>query len=477
MNYFVLFSVALIVMSVIILVSPLNHRMNVMPIQEGFDPNSKPNHKSKHKSNPVHGAPTAAGQVNLSRTAGMADGSSSNQHLLDHLLKKHDRLAEAFENRDARRSKVSATTTKKKGIASTGADYEGGDNVPIPVAGCNKDKCTKKDPMIAVQQGNCINDKYPNGEPNYKIKYCPAWEPKDDMTYAQECATCGYYEYEGICSLKDRRGKPDPDGFIPTPKNPSNCDYESYTFKKYYDNMPMPGGDDGDDGGGGGDDSGNPICSTCGYVNHAVGKNKCVIPGCYSSDGGNLPFPPLPGDEDVYRFQEGCFLYNSKSKQTLNGMEGRPDGYYCPPITPGGSYDSGGGSGDPCYTMTDPATKDQKQKSYILDYSKFVKMDNMCSNDKASSKQEFVPEDVDDNPLNATRTTKDRIASAMTHQHQHGGSINVYHHKGDKQGGKQSGNKQGGGKQGGGKQSGNKPRQQSNTYQEPVAGATVLGFL
>jgi hypothetical protein len=52
--------------------------------------------------------------------------------------------------------------------------------------------------------------------------------------------------------------------------------------------------------------------------------------------------------------------------------------------------------------------------------------------------------------------------STINHQHQHGGSINVYHHKGDKQ----SGNKQSGNKQG-----------QSSTYQEPVAGATVLGSL
>jgi len=482
MNYFVLFSIALIVMSVIILVSPLNNRMNVMPIQ-GFV-----RAVAKSKSKPISNSqPTAAGQFNLSRTAGMADGSSSNQHLMDHLLKRHDRLAEAFENRDAdKRSRVSATTTKKKGVASTGADYEGGDNVSIPVAGCNKDKCMRiKVPMNALD-GNCINDKYPNGEPNYKIKYCPAWEPKDDMTYAQECDTCGYYEYEGICSLKDRRGKPDPDGFIPTPKNPSNCDYESYTFKKYHDG-PMPGTNDGGDdgGGGGGDDSGNPICSTCDYVNHRVGKNKCVIPGCYSSDGGNLPFPPLPGDDDVYRFQEGCFLYNSKSKQTLPGMDGREDGYYCPPITPGGSYDAGGGGNDPCYTNSDGS----------LNYSAFVKMDNVCSNDKATSKQEFVPEDVDDNPMDRPRNTKDRIASAMTHQHQHGGSINVYHHHGnkqsdkqsDKQGGDKQSDKQGGGKQGGDKQSGGKQGNkqsgnqrsngQSSTYQEPVAGATVLGFL
>ena len=100
----------------------------------------------------------------------------------------------------------------------------------------------------------------------------------------------------------------------------------------------------------------------------------------------------------------------------------------------------------------------------------------------ATSKQEFVPEDVDDNPMDRPRNTKDRIASAMLHQHQHGGSINVYHHKGDKQSGnkqsdKQSG-KQSGDKQSGDKQSGNqRSNGQSSTYQEPVAGATVLGFL
>jgi hypothetical protein len=485
MNYFVLFSVALIVGSVIILVSPLNHRTNVMPIQEGFDPKSKA--KSTSNSN---SQPTAAGQFNLSRSAGMADGSSSNQHLLDHLLKKHDRLAEAFENRDAdkSRSRVSATTTKKKGVASTGADYEG-DNVPIPVAGCNKDKCMQiKDPMNALD-GNCINATYPNGEPNYKIKYCPAWEPKDDTTYAQECVTCGYYEYEGICSLKDRRGNPDKDEFIPTPQNPSNCDYESYTFKQYNDE-PMPGTDDGGgDDGGGGDDSGNPSCSTCKLqVNKTT---KCVLPSCYSADDGYLPFP----DDDGYNFAEGCFYYNpdpSKPDKTLQGMAGRDAGYYCPPITQGESYDAGGGSGDPCYTTSDGS----------LNYAAFVQMKKACSNDKAPSKQEFVPEDVDDNPLK--RNTKDRIASAMLHQHQHqhGGSINVYHHhhhgprssqpyktQGDKQSGNQrsgnqrsgnqrSGNQRNGNQQSGNQQSGNQQSNgQSSTYQEPVAGATVLGFL
>ena len=221
MNYFVLFSIALIVGSVIILVSPLNHRMNVMPIQEGFEPKTTSKSKSKTNANhqPVHGAPTAAGQHNLSRTAGMADGSSNNQALLDHLLTKHDRLAEAFENRDANasRARVSATTTKKKGVASTGADYEGGDNVPIPVAGCNKDKCSligggKGNHMIALQKGNCINPIIKQtGEPDYSTKYCPAWEPNDDMTYAEECATCGYYAYSAKCLKRE------------DPKNPNRC--------------------------------------------------------------------------------------------------------------------------------------------------------------------------------------------------------------------------------------------------------------
>jgi hypothetical protein len=474
MNYFVLFSIALIVMSVVILVSPLNHRMNVMPIQEGFvqaaaNSKSQPNSKTKPKTN---SQPTAAGQINLSRTAGMADGSSNNQALLDHLLKKHDRLAEAFENRDADKSasRVSATTTKKRGVASTGADYEGGDNVPIPVAGCNKDKCSligggKGDPMIALQKGNCINPIIKQtGETDYSTKYCPAWEPNDDMTYAEECATCGYYAYSAKCLKRE------------DPMNPKRCTLydKNYKYKPPMQSGAMPAPDPDD---GGGDDGGDD-CSTCDYVDHPVGKHKCVIPGCYSSDGGNLPFPPLPGEDDVYNFQRGCFDYNSKSKQNLPGMDGRPDGYYCPPITKGGSYDSGGGSGDPCYTMIDPATKNQKQKSYILDYSNFVKMDNKCSNDKAPSKQEFVPEDVDDNPMDRPQNTKHRsvsktsaTGSTINHQHQHGGSINVYHHKGDKQ----SGNKQSGNKQSGNKQSDKQGR--SNTYQEPVAGATVLGFL
>jgi len=459
MNYFVLFSIVLIVASICILIAPLNHDVNVMPIQEGFDPKSN----SKSHSRPVHGAPTAAGQFNLSRTAGMADGSSDNQHLLDHMLKKHDRLAEAFENRDAnsnadastRKPRVSATTTKKKGVASTGADYEGGDNVPIPVAGCNKDNCMKINRPMKALDGNCTNATYPNGEPNYKFKYCPAYRSKQGAS-EEECLTCGYYEYEGICLLKNPNKPKDPPGFIPTPENPSNCDYQSYKFKAYHDG-PMPGPDDGGDGGDG--DSG-PNCSTC---KHIVNKTtQCVLPGCYSADDGYLPFP-----DGNYNFAEGCFYYNpdpSDPDKTIPGMSGRTPGYYCPPITKGKTYDGGGGSNDPCYTNPDGS----------LNYAAFVKMDKLCSNDKAPSKQNFQPEDVDDNDMPPPRNTKHRsasktsaTASTINHQHQHGGSINVYHHQG-----KQS---QGSSKQ---QDNRNKPRpNQSNTYQDPVGGATVLGYL
>ena len=433
MNYFILFSIVLIVVSLVILISPLNHVANAVPIQEGFAP--KKSTTQRHDAGPV-----AAGQLSLSRTAGMADGSSNNQYLLDHLLKKQDRLAEAFENRDANASKVSATTTKKKGIASTGAKYEGG-NVPIPVAGCNKGKCMKvKNPMKALD-GNCINPPRANGKPkelDYSIKYCSAFQPTDDA-YAEECLTCGYYKYTSKCT--------------PNPNNPKKpCDYEIYTFDSFNPG-PMPGttDDGGDDGG---DDSG-PNCSTCKYnVNKTT---KCVLPGCYSADDGNLPFP-----DDDYNFAEGCFDYNPNPRnpgKTLPGMEGREPGYYCPPITKGMSYDAGGGSNDPCYTKSDGS----------LNYAAFVKMNKICSNDKAKSKQNFVPDDVDDNPMNP-RNRK------YQHQHQHSGSVNVYHHSSKQPNEMHSRNK----KQ---SQQSQKPKQlnkqqgQSNAYQEPVGGATVLGYL
>jgi hypothetical protein len=108
-------------------------------------------------------------------------------------------------------------------------------------------------------------------------------------------------------------------------------------------------------------------------------------------------------------------------------------------------------------------------------------MDKLCSNDKAKSKQNFVPgkdAPIDDNDMPPPRNTKHRPASkpgsTVNHQHQHTGSINVYHHQG-----KQSqGNKQQQGKQSqGNKQQQGKQENRLNTYQDPAAGATVLGYL
>lgn len=338
MNYFVLFSVVIIVVSLVILISPLNNHASVMPIQEGFA-------TRKQQRNVAPIAPVSAGQTNLSGTAGMADGSSDHKHLLDNLLKKQERLAEAFENRAANASKVSATTTKKKGIASTGANYDG--------------------------DGDALS------------------------------------------------------------------------------------------------------CSTCKYnVNKTT---KCVLPGCYSADDGNLPFPD--GD---YNFAEGCFYYNpdpSNPGKILPGMEGREPGYYCPPITKGMSYDAGGGSGDPCYTKPNiiPDTTKPNSPGYILDYSKYVNINEagkMCSNERAKSKQNFAPDDVEDNPMNP-RTHQ--------HQHQHSGNINVYHHRVSSQSTgtkKHMQNKQNmHNRQDMQKQQNNKQQNQSNTYQEPVGGATALGYL
>ena len=453
MNYFVLFSVVIIVISLVILISPLNYDTNVMPIQEGF--------KSAPPTQRPRGNPVAASQTSLSGTAGMADGSSDHQYLLDNLLKKHDRLAEGFENRNANASKVSATTTKKKGIASTGATYEGGDNVPIPVAGCNNNKCMKiKDPMKALD-GNCINPPRPGMPPrsdglpqqlDYSIKFCPAFEPKDG-SYAEECLTCGYYKYTSKCT--------------PNPNNPKKpCDYETYTFDSYNDG-PMPGttNDGGDDGG---DDSG-PNCSTCKYTTNE--KTKCVLPGCYSDDDGYLPFPD--GD---YNFAEGCFYYDpdtSNPGKNMHGMAGRPPGYYCPPISKDGTYDGGGGSSDPCYTKQDPYNLD----SSILDYSKYVQMENVCTNDKAESKQNFNPDDVDDNPMNPHRNKRKQQYQQdkqYQHQHQHSGAINVYHHHRTSQNSQHNMQKQNNQHN---MQKQNNKQGQSNSYQEPLGGATVLGYL
>jgi len=454
MNYFVLFSVMLIAASVVILLLPSTREEGFALQPDQYLPSAK-----------VHAKPTqpvAAGQRNSSSTASTADGNTNNKHLMDRVLQKHDRLAEAFENRKT--NAVSATTTKKKGIASTGAAI--GD---IPRAGCNKDKCVEiKNPLDAID-GNCVNPTLPNGEPDYSMKYCAAFQPKDYTIDAQECLTCGYYGYTANCVKYD------------LPNNPTKCLlYGEYSFqqpaetdKPYIkcdaDNAvcnllaQQSGGGRGDQG------SSGPRCSTC-KLN--VNKNtKCVLPGCYSADDGYLPFP----DDGGYNFAEGCFYYNpdpSNPGDPLPGMQGREPGYYCPPITQGQQYDGGGSSGDPCYTKPDsiPDTATPNQPGYTLDYSKFVKMDKVCSNDRQTSKQNFVPDDVDDNPYSKRRQSASKTsatASSINHEHQHGGAINVFHHHMHSSGqGKSTENQ--GAKRGKGAKS---------TYMEPEAGATVLGFM
>jgi hypothetical protein len=373
-------------------------------------------------------------------------------------------------------------------VTSSAADE--GNNVTIPTAGCNMDVCMQIDPKAVdpqgipiAFQGNCINPKYKGSRNvNYGIKYCPAFQPKYDV-YDQECQTCGHYEYKGICRRKDPNKDPDPPGFVPTPVNPSNCDYESYESPDGVIPGPIPGSRSSQSSQSSqisqsSQSSQNnlattdPSCSTCKLTQRI---DRCVLPGCYSADG-YLPFP----DDDGYRFAEGCFYYNPNKGQTIPGMQGRSPGYYCPPITQGQSYDGGGDSGDPCYTTNG-----------ALSYAKYVRMNNVCSNDKATSNQNFVPgkdAPIDDNytppPRNTSNasatasktsataskatasktsataskaTASKTSATASTINHVH----HVYHHEVD---------------------SNNNSNNNSNTnnngcsYMEPVPGAGILGF-
>ena len=140
MNYFILFSLILIVASVIVLLIPSTQA-------EGFQTGNASEDNYEKEIDYVNDAqikiPSAAGQHSVSSNAGSADGSSDHQYLLDNLLQKHDKLAEAFENRDQKgqgqgqgQSSVSATTTQKKAIATTSADA----NTTQPRTDCSKCK-------------------------------------------------------------------------------------------------------------------------------------------------------------------------------------------------------------------------------------------------------------------------------------------------------------------------------------------------
>ena len=441
MNYFVLFSVLVIAVSVVILLLPSSNA------EEGFT-----THEMRRKNPPMSAEPSAAGQRNASGNAGSADGSSDHDHLLDNLLMKHDKLAEAFENRNNTTTSISSTTTQKKGIASTSGRYKG-DRVRIPVAGCNKDKCVEIgktqsvfDPMAAID-GNCVNPTLPNGEPDYSTKYCSAFRPTDYTIDAQDCLTCGYYMYTADCTKHY-------DLTDPTTRCIQYGDYKfqqpTGTSEKYLtcdtdDTVcQMLAQQAGVQRQGQGQGSTGPICSasTCQPTTIKIGDNQCVIPVCYSADDGMMPYP-----NDFYGSINPCI------NDPTNGV-------MCPAITSGRTYDSGGGTDpDPCYTSQDP----DNQNSNIIDPSKFVPMDTVCSNDKQKSKQQFVP--GKDAPIDGTTT------QSHSHSHKHAGAVNVYHHH--MYHGSRSGKNGNNGNNGNNGKHNNKTR----GYMEPEAGAGVLGFL
>ena len=116
---FVLFSVIVIVASVVVLLLPFKGPAAVENEVKNSVKNPGGNRKMPHARITM---PSAANQPSLSVAAGSADGSSDHQHLLDNLLKKQDKLIEVYGNR--RSTPVSATTTQRKALASTSADTD-----------------------------------------------------------------------------------------------------------------------------------------------------------------------------------------------------------------------------------------------------------------------------------------------------------------------------------------------------------------
>lgn len=445
MNYFVLFSVILIVACVIVLLLPLNQTQTQTQTQnaEGFLNYRKERDdvNDVNEVNYTQGQVSAADQRSLSNAAGSADGSSDHQHLLDNLLQNYDRLAEAFETRDAKSNAanaVSATTTKKNSIASTSAITEpfetrnavkSGD---ISVAvGCNE-KCVKITGTSDSIGGSCVNPPISetNKNPDYSKKYCPAFRvPDGDYSMReQECATCGYYTFTAECKQRA------------DPKDKTKCTrYGAYAYQRPTGTNPYmtckPSNDPicnlflekGGGGGAGGEDSATgTACSvaTCKPKEVTIpgvtsATKKCVIPGCLSTSGGMLPYP-----KDFY----GNDMINPCIKDTAG------TGYLCPaitPITPGGteygSYNSGGGSGDPCYTT-----------GGRVDKAKFQSMNTVpkCNNVRPASVQNFAPTNVGDNPNPNPNDNSGQSSgsSSGSNSGQSSGSqtliIDVYHHRG-----------------------------------------------
>ena len=390
---FVLFSAVVIVASVVALLLHFKgpHAMATATAIEGFQ-------TAANTGKMTHAPVSAAGQSSLSSTAGSADGSSDHQHLLDQLLKKQDRLAEAFENR--RSGSVTATTTKKNGIASVSADANADANADedfgpsgqwSKLVGCS-DKCTKIVSTANAVRGTCVNPPISetNRNPDYSKKYCLAFRPSLRSMREQECMTCGYYAYAADCLKKA------------DPKNPDKCTkYGGYTYqaptganaKSYYecandDNCKLfleKGGGGG--GGGGASDKSGPDCSkeSCPAKEVTIAgvttpTQKCVVPGCLSNSGG-LPYP-----KDFY------------GNDMINPCKRTGNGYICPAVTFGSteSYNSVGGS-DPCYITGG--------KPDIL---KFQSINKICNSVKPTSVQNFKPGTTDSSGASGASGRRDR---------------------------------------------------------------------
>ena len=461
MKHFVLFSMILIVASVIVLLMPQNEQEQEQEQQEGFGPMPQMPRREGfgeiiHQMGQGSAPPIPATFFRESSiTAAAADGTSDQDHLLHKTLKKHESLFETFTTKSNMDQPVSATTTKKNGIASTSAHahpqprditepFEArsafkNPDISVPV-GCNK-KCVQiKNTSDAIAiDGNCVNPPISktNQNPDYSKKYCPAFRvPDGDYSMlAQECATCGYYTYAANCEN------------YADPKNPKKCTlYGSYDYER-----PTTGTNDyinckDNDAicnlfhgvgatNAGGDDGTGLTCSkdNCPpkQVEVANSNNaKCVIPGCISMDDGMLPQP-----KDFY------------GNDRINPCIGKGQNIKCPAIAAGsqfkyGSYNSV--RSDLCYTTNGKP-----------DPNKFQSMNQVCIQEKPKSQQNFVP---------VIQQQGQGSQQQGQGSQQQGQSINVYHHAGrGSQRGSVSNNA---GSTGSG----------SSTYVDPVPGTLYLGI-
>ena len=494
MKHFVLFSMILIVASVIVLLMPQNEQAHEQE-QEGFEPMPQMARRegfgeiihqmgqgsSEFALRPEQHQPMTAGQSNLSITAAAADGTSDQDPLLHNTLKKQERLFETFTSKS--NLPVSATTTKKNGIASTSAQASAPDTVgqglrnsnqniepfearsafknpdiSVPV-GCNK-KCVQIKNTSDAIGGNCVNPPISKtNKPDYSKKYCPAFRvPDGDYSMLeQECATCGYYTYAANCENSD-------------PKNPNKCTlYGSYDYERpttgtndyinCKDNDPICNLFHGVGGTNAGGDDGTTTTTTgltCSkdncppkQVSVANSNNaKCVIPGCISMDDGMLPQP-----KDFY------------GNDRINPCIGKGQNIKCPAIAAGSEFTYGYynsvRSSDLCYTT------DGKP-----DQTKFQSMNKVCIQEKPKSQQNFVPviqQQGQGSQQQGQGSQQQGQGSQQQGQgsQQQGQSINVYHHAGR---GSQRGSVSNNAGSTGSGSSG------SSTYVDPVPGTLYLGI-